>query len=245
MNTIKNKSPLNTLFGAIGDKEFMKGFFEQTKMSLMWLLKSAEDNFDHGNNAPTVLLCHGLWCTNKAMESLWECLREWFNVAYAPNFSLLNTWDMSTSAGQLWRKIQFILDTYETNWDLHILSHSTWWLIALQALLGGKGKQVNSLTTCATPFQWAPIAKLAFPSKAAAQINAWFLGDNIPPIDSIQSLYMRVAMSATWIPPQSQELDIDIFPQHTIYHHDFTHTSFIVWEKKDHFAKKYMSSISA
>jgi hypothetical protein len=57
-------------------------------------LKTPKNNFDHGNNASTVILTPGIFCGPGAMSELGEQLNEKCNVVYTPNLSWLNTGNM-------------------------------------------------------------------------------------------------------------------------------------------------------
>lgn len=227
-----------SILNALGDRNLVKWLTGQTCLNVGGVLNPPQDSFDHGNNWPTFLLAPGYLCNNWAMSHLWEQLKESGNVAYAPWFGLW-WWDMDTSALKMHQRIEKLLKKDETNGDLRIIGHSQWWLISAKALspsVNTSGLEIPQLTTCATPFLWAPLAQLTSAvSLGARQINTprWYLTESIDKY--VRELITCISTQDTFVPPISQRIPEEIFSDSKVLSFKGTHTDFIVWPKVPEF----------
>jgi hypothetical protein len=227
-------SSLSSLRDTCGDRELIWWFTRQTALNLQALFKQPKDNFDHGNNAPTIVLTAGLLCNNGPMRLLWEELNENFNIAYAPQSIGLNFRDIEKASSQLWNKVASVLEEHETNLDLHLLWHSLWWLVSIEALMNTHRLKVNTVLTCATPFWWTEMANFVPFFKAARQINTswWFLSGKWNIDNKIEKLCINVSKDDVFVLPQSQIPDTTLSSKVQILEHNwFKHTDFIIWHK--------------
>jgi hypothetical protein len=233
MNKNSFRQWLRALWNTMKDRELMRWFTEQTATSIRAIFSQPKDNFDHGNNAPTILLTSGFLCNNGAMKALGAELNQRYNVAYAPHTSLRNTWDIKTSAHALSNKVKNILQHNEKNNDISVLWHSLWGIIATKALLDSWDLRLNKLITCATPWEWAPIASMVPFFTAAKQMNQswWYFGPDDNMDDFTISVENYVSDRDVFVPPSRQYMPLSISTQasNTIMGW-YTHTDFLSWK---------------
>lgn len=224
-------SPLASAAKALATPSWHLGSARQTLASL----RAPRDVFDHGNNAPTVLLVHGFLTRPGCLSAAGERLAERFNVAYAPVFPHWNTGSVAGSAALLRRKIRMILCEREKNGDLSVVAHSLGGLIALEALK--ESVRVRTLATLATPFGGSPQARLAAPFSAGARdIGDW--GRNAAPWADkpMDRLECHVSGQDSVVPPENQLPPPWMEPDAVVRHEGFQHFDFLLGPKAAAFA---------
>lgn len=214
--------------------EFLVSLAKHGYLNTKWLFVEEEDSFDHGHNAPTVVLTPWLTCTPGWIHVLWDHLKEHYNVAYAPRFDNFNTGSVSNSSKRLIEKLMEVVKV-ETNWDLTLIGHSLWGLINLETLKQNVMLHVHNVISLSTPYKGAPGA-IMFQNilPACADINkkggyhaktrVW---------DQIEwSLIAHISMEDSVVPTNSQRPQNSIAKGNTkiVRHEGFEHASFILGE---------------
>ncbi len=236
-------SPMATALKALVTPSYLKGHALQR---LREVGPAPQDNFEHGNNASTLLMVHGICSLPRTMKELGDFLRDKHNVAYAPIFSRWNTDDIRVSAEKLREKIEQIFRDHEKNEDLTIIGHSTGGLIGLETQRNIQ--DVAGLVALATPFRGTPQARVGSflrmgemvqqvspDSEFLRSLNEIFLQD--------VSVTCHVSEEDNVVPPLNQTPSITTPLQLEVVHHDhFQHFDFIVGKKARQFAKELMET---
>lgn len=235
---------IKSLWNSITDRDFILWLVWQTKLNIEWVFNKPKDNFDHWNNTPSIMLVPWFTCNSWVMSQLWGILNDKYNVFYAPEFLILNTWDIQVSATILSNKIVETLRNFEKNWDLYIIWHSMWWLIAIESMQNWKFK-INKLITWATPYLGTPLWKPLTFLKSIKQIqefkNSIFTKlTAISPL--INELQQHISVNDNFVPPENQStknilIPISLHNKTKIIEHPFIHTDFIAWKKVKEFAE--------
>lgn len=206
-----------------------KGYFKEEK-----------DSFDHWNNAPTILLSHGLTCTPSTLSTLGDLLKEKYNVAYAPKFPALNTASAKVSAHMLEMKILELLKN-EPNGDLNLIGHSFWGLLSIEAVRISTEIVVNKIITMATPHKGCPGAtafKNIFPACKDMSEPYGFHADTELWEKLQGELIAYISEKDSVVPSYSQIPSRTIAPWRTRVRifGDLDHWDFIMWEAVRHVA---------
>lgn len=234
---------IESLWSCITDKDFVLWLVWQTKLNVEWIWNKPVDNFDHWNNAPSIMLIPWFWNNSWTMSDLWWILNEKYNVCYAPDFLMHNIWDIQVSGKMLSNKAVEILKNYEKNWDLYFIWHSMWWLIWIESLQNWKFK-ISKLITCATPYYGTPIWKPVFFLKSIKQIqgfktNIFTKLAKIEP--NIEELQLHVSTNDDFVPQSNQVIKKNMSPlsiqeKTKVIEHPFIHYDFITGKKVRDFA---------
>lgn len=232
---------LDNFGSAIRDRDLLGWIFLQTKDSIHGAINPPTDCYDFWNNWPTYMVVPWILCTNGAVSRLATELKKYGNVAYAPKFPFCGMWDMNHASKLLHHKIWDVLDHHETNGDIRLIWHSLGWIIAAKSLdedINTEWLRINNLATAATPWQWAPLSKPMFFSKAARQLNIpkGFPISNID--DRVTTWGNYISEEDTGVPPEYQRLTqwFSSIAQE-VWMEGFTHTDFINGPKLESFVR--------
>ena len=173
-----------------------------------------EDNFDHGNNAATILMIPGFSFHSVVMSILWERLKEKYNVAYADitKLSWLDRKGMLGLSDNLEAQIEKLLQEREHNGDIHLVGHSLGWVLWVLCPLISTKIWVNQIIQLAAPNSGAPVGKALGPIACLQDLNnPYFLEQKGRGISqggkNIGGVTSHIALDDHLVPPESQNLE--------------------------------------
>lgn len=128
------------------------------RFTAVGLLPAPKDQFDHGNNADTVILIPGFTQGSASMEAIGEALSAKHNVMYMRN--------LPWYTAKVQELVQLIMERYraaserEKNGDISIVGHSYGGVLGTRMLSEHPEVRVNHLLTAGSPHQRVPLSSL-------------------------------------------------------------------------------------
>jgi hypothetical protein len=109
---------------AVTSPRFFSPFFGHAALhATSWFRGAVQDIFDHGNNAPTILVVPGFTHTSLDLRQMVQFLASTHNVVVSPDLPWY-TASVRDIGATLRQKSQSILQTQEKNGELILLGHS-------------------------------------------------------------------------------------------------------------------------
>lgn len=121
-------------------------------------LPAPKDQFDHGNNASTVMLIPGFTQGSGSMSQIGKALSEKHNVVYVGNLSWY-TANVKALTAQILEKYRAVQKN-EKNHDISLVGHSFGGVLGVVLLSDTPDVRMNQLITVGTPHDKVPLATL-------------------------------------------------------------------------------------